>query len=268
MSPAVKQNDERESAEVVAVARRRKFTAGYKRRIVREADACSNPGAIGALLRREGLYSSHLSKWRQEIESIEVAALQSKPRGTKVGDVAAVVFGHGIMHPFAARRAPTAARHRDIQTGFIDKLHSLEWIIGDLASVFLTRLLYLRRVSLCGMKGLFFRGSPSWFKTLDIVGTLTLISVDAANRSTNSSKVRSDCSSTHCRIRSRPVASTCALGPRRQCALRAITSLVSRYKLSRLSTNERLTPKNCATSRCDSVPRSQARTIFQRKSTE
>ncbi|MDB5772463.1 MAG: family transposase [Burkholderia sp.] len=83
MSPAVKQNDERESAEVVAVARRRKFAASYKRRIVREADACSNPGAIGALLRREGLYSSHLSKWRQEIESIEVAALQSKPRGPK-----------------------------------------------------------------------------------------------------------------------------------------------------------------------------------------
>ena len=43
MSPAVKQNDERESAEVVAVARRRKFTASYKRRIVRETDACSNP---------------------------------------------------------------------------------------------------------------------------------------------------------------------------------------------------------------------------------
>ena len=83
MSPAVKQNDERESAEVVAVARRRKFTASYKRRIVREADACSNPGAVGALLRREGLYSSHLSNWRQEVEAAELAALQSKPRGPK-----------------------------------------------------------------------------------------------------------------------------------------------------------------------------------------
>jgi transposase len=51
MPPAVKQIDERESAEVVAAARRRKFTASYKRRIVREADACSNPGAVGALLR-------------------------------------------------------------------------------------------------------------------------------------------------------------------------------------------------------------------------
>lgn len=83
MSPVVKQIDERESAEVVAVARRRKFTASYKRRIVREADACSNPGAVGALLRRERLYSSHLSNWRQEIEAIELAALQSKPRGPK-----------------------------------------------------------------------------------------------------------------------------------------------------------------------------------------
>ncbi|PIL41292.1 hypothetical protein CR103_04040 [Massilia psychrophila] len=85
MSPAVKQNDERESAEVVAVARRRKFTASYKRRIVREADACSNPGTVGALLRREGLYSSHLSNWRQEVEAAELAALQSKPRGPKPG---------------------------------------------------------------------------------------------------------------------------------------------------------------------------------------
>lgn len=83
MQPAVKTNEERESAEVVAVARRRKFATSYKRRIVREADACSDPGAIGALLRREGLYSSHLSNWRQEIETSELAALQSKPRGPK-----------------------------------------------------------------------------------------------------------------------------------------------------------------------------------------
>lgn len=83
MQPAAKTNEERESAEVVAVARRRKFATSYKRRIVREADACSDPGAIGALLRREGLYSSHLSNWRQEIEASELAALQSKPRGPK-----------------------------------------------------------------------------------------------------------------------------------------------------------------------------------------
>lgn len=69
--------------EVVAVASRRQFTASYKRRIVREADACNAPGAVGMLLRREGLYSSHLSKWRQEVEVSELAALQSKSRGPK-----------------------------------------------------------------------------------------------------------------------------------------------------------------------------------------
>ena len=50
--------------EVVAKAQRRRFTAEYKRRIVREADRCTTTGAIGALLRREGLYSSYLTTWR------------------------------------------------------------------------------------------------------------------------------------------------------------------------------------------------------------
>jgi transposase len=50
--------------EVVAKAARRQFTLEYKRKIVREADGCKTPGAIGALLRREGLYSSHLTTWR------------------------------------------------------------------------------------------------------------------------------------------------------------------------------------------------------------
>jgi hypothetical protein len=49
--------------EVVAKATRR-FTLDSKRKIVREADGCKTPGAIGALLRREGLYSSHLTTWR------------------------------------------------------------------------------------------------------------------------------------------------------------------------------------------------------------
>ncbi len=61
--------------EVVAKAIRRRFTAGYKRRILREADACTAPGAIGALLRREGLYSSHLTTWRKQRERGELAGL-------------------------------------------------------------------------------------------------------------------------------------------------------------------------------------------------
>ena len=54
--------------EVLAKAERRQFSAEYKLRVLAEADRCSEPGQIGALLRREGLYSSHLSKWRQQRE--------------------------------------------------------------------------------------------------------------------------------------------------------------------------------------------------------
>jgi transposase len=52
--------------EVVPKAQRRQFTADYKKRILAEADAAQQPGAIGAMLRREGLYSSHLTHWRQQ----------------------------------------------------------------------------------------------------------------------------------------------------------------------------------------------------------
>src|SRR6266404_4606970 len=69
--------------EVVAKAQRRRFTAEYKRRIVREADRCTKPGELGALLRREGLYSSHLTSWRAARERGELAGLAPKPRGPK-----------------------------------------------------------------------------------------------------------------------------------------------------------------------------------------
>ena len=70
--------------EVVAKAQRRRFTAEYKRRIVREADRCTTPGAIGALLRREGLYSSHLATWRAARDRGELEGLAPKRRGPKV----------------------------------------------------------------------------------------------------------------------------------------------------------------------------------------
>ena len=66
--------------EVVAKASRRRFTVEYKRKIVREADGCKTPGAVGALLRREGLYSSHLTVWRAARERGELAGAP-KPRG-------------------------------------------------------------------------------------------------------------------------------------------------------------------------------------------
>lgn len=68
--------------EVRAVAKRRQFTAAYKLSVVEEADRCSSPGSIGALLRREGLYSSHLTVWRREREAGALVALGAR-RGRK-----------------------------------------------------------------------------------------------------------------------------------------------------------------------------------------
>jgi transposase-like protein len=65
-------------------AKRRRFTAEYKRRIVKEADACKTPGSIGELLRREGLYSSHLTAWREARDKGELApGVATKKRGPK-----------------------------------------------------------------------------------------------------------------------------------------------------------------------------------------
>jgi transposase-like protein len=72
-----------DNVQVVAKARRRVFTAEYKRRILKAADACATPGAVGALLRREGLYSSHLVVWRRARARGELAALTAKKRGRK-----------------------------------------------------------------------------------------------------------------------------------------------------------------------------------------
>jgi transposase-like protein len=72
--------------EVEPRATRRRFSAAYKRRIVEEADKCTEPGAIGALLRREGLYSSQLATWRrQRAEGTPV----DQPRGRPAEPLAA-----------------------------------------------------------------------------------------------------------------------------------------------------------------------------------
>jgi transposase-like protein len=67
--------------EVRPKAKRRTFSAEFKRRVLAEADACTEPGAIGALLRREGLYSSHLTEWRAVRKRGELEALAPKKRG-------------------------------------------------------------------------------------------------------------------------------------------------------------------------------------------
>ena len=68
---------------MVATARRRQFTSGDKRRILDAADRCTQPGEIGALLRKEGIYSSHLATWRKQRAADERAALEPHKRGRK-----------------------------------------------------------------------------------------------------------------------------------------------------------------------------------------
>ena len=78
--------------EVVAKAQRRQYTAEYKQRILAEAAQCNNPSEVGALLRREGLYSSLLGKWRQRSQKGAMQGLAAQKRGPKV-DPQAVELG-------------------------------------------------------------------------------------------------------------------------------------------------------------------------------
>ena len=67
--------------EVSEKAKRRRFTVEYKLRILREADACKGDGDVAALLRREGLYSSHLTNWRRQREQGALRDLRARRRG-------------------------------------------------------------------------------------------------------------------------------------------------------------------------------------------
>ncbi len=78
-----KVKEEMPQTEVVAKARRKRFTAAEKLRILREVDACQGPGEIGALLRREGIYSSYLTTWRRQRERGELDGLAPQKRGPK-----------------------------------------------------------------------------------------------------------------------------------------------------------------------------------------
>jgi transposase-like protein len=75
--------EEMPKTEVVAKAKRKRFTAAEKLRILREVDACQGSGEIGALLRREGIYSSYLTTWRRQRERGELDGLAPQKRGPK-----------------------------------------------------------------------------------------------------------------------------------------------------------------------------------------
>lgn len=77
------------SAEVAAIAHRRQFSSADRIRILSAADACSAPGEIGALLRREGIYSSLLATWRKQRRVAQHSALEPQKRGPKVNPLLA-----------------------------------------------------------------------------------------------------------------------------------------------------------------------------------
>ena len=78
-----------EATEVVPKAKRRTFSAVYKQQILQEADACHQSGQVGALLRREGLYSSHLTSWRRQRDRGELGTKQrGKPADPQAKEVA------------------------------------------------------------------------------------------------------------------------------------------------------------------------------------
>lgn len=84
-----KSAEEGRKTEVVAKAKRRQHAAEYKLRILREIDECKGSGEVGALVRREGLYSSLVSKWREQRERGSLTGLSGQRRGPKVDPNAA-----------------------------------------------------------------------------------------------------------------------------------------------------------------------------------
>jgi len=101
--------------EVDAKPIRRRFSAGYKRRILKEADRCDAPGGIAILLRREGLYSSHLTTWRRQREQGEIAGLEPRKRGRKAAP----------QNPLAAENERLQRENERLQK----RLHQAEAII-------------------------------------------------------------------------------------------------------------------------------------------
>ena len=88
VSTTGKESLSRVDPEVKVKPERRRFTAEYKLRILKEADNCTGPGQIGALLRREGLYSSNLTQWRLQRSEGVLQGLAPRKRGPKVDPLA------------------------------------------------------------------------------------------------------------------------------------------------------------------------------------
>jgi transposase len=111
--------------ELVERATRRRFTVKYKLAILREADACTRPGEVGALLRREGLYSSHLATWRKQRDAGAIKAL-SRPRGRKPAD------GRDAQIAALERRAERAETELEKARKVIEVQGNVSALLGEL----------------------------------------------------------------------------------------------------------------------------------------
>jgi len=84
-----KENNQDPATEVVPKAQRRHYSYEYKQRILAEVDACTQPGEVGAILRREGLYYQIIGKWRNQFKKQGQVGLEAQKRGPKVDPQAA-----------------------------------------------------------------------------------------------------------------------------------------------------------------------------------
>ncbi len=101
-----KKNQNRPDPEVPEKRPRRKFTAKYKLRVLQEAENCTAPGEVGAMLRREGLYSSNLTAWRKQKEQGILQGVTPKKRGRKTKE----------KNPLAQRVAELERANRKLQS--------------------------------------------------------------------------------------------------------------------------------------------------------
>lgn len=113
--------------EVSPSPKRRLFTAAYKLRILEEADRCEQHGGIGNLLRREGLYSSHLSTWRRQRSTGQLQALSPQKRGPKKDKQAAEV---AALHRENERLRAQLSQAELIITAQKKLSQALETVIG------------------------------------------------------------------------------------------------------------------------------------------
>jgi len=105
--------------------KRRSFTPTEKLRIVREAAACSEPGDVGALLRREGIHSSHLSSWRQSLETHGVEGMGARKRGRK-----AKFDAKDRRIAELEKRLGAADKERQILQGLLDLQKKVSELLG------------------------------------------------------------------------------------------------------------------------------------------